>query len=329
MKILGDNQMNFMRYEMEDLVCSGHRLRKVKKMINFSIIANTFSDLETTVGRKGYGVEVGIKCLFLQFFYDLSDREFEERLRDDISFRWFCGFSLKEQTPDHTFMSRFRKVLGTKRVGDIFSLIVKASERANIIRPVFTFVDASSIKRKETTWQERDKALANEEDHLNNKNVDKYSSDKDARFGCKGKNKFWFGYKRHCSSDMSSGLIKKVAVTKANIPDHKGLKYVCPKEGMVFADKGYATKEAHRVLKSKKCHSGIILKNNMKLKNKDKDKWISKLRMPFERIFSKSRKRTRYMGLAKTQMQAFMEATVHNIKSLMTLDAPPLCLGGI
>jgi hypothetical protein len=218
-------------------------------------------------------------------------------------------------------------MLGAKRVGEIFSLIVKASERANIIRPVFTFVDASSIKRKENTWQERDKALANEEEQLNNKNIGKYSSDKEARFGCKGKNKFWFGYKRHCSSDMSSGLIKKVAVTN-NVPDHKGLKSVCPEKGMVFADKCYATKEAHKILKSKKCHSGIILKNNMKLKNKDKDKWISKVRMPHERIFSKFNKRTRYMGLAKTQMQAFMEATIHNIKRLITLDAPPLFFVG-
>jgi IS5 family transposase len=329
MKLTKENQMNFMRYEIEDLVHSEHRLRKVKAVIDFNILSKEFSDLETNLGRKGYGIERGIECLFLQFFYDLSDREFEERIRDDVSFKWFCGFSLKESTQDHTFLSRFRKTLGTKRVGEIFSLIVLASERAKILRPVFTFVDASSIKRKETTWKERDKALANDEDKFNNDNAEKYSSDKDARFGCKGKDKFWFGYKRHISSDMSSGLIKKVAVTKANVPDHKGLKNICPSSGMVFADKGYATKESNKILKAKGCHSGIILKNNMKNKNKDKDKWISKVRMPHERVFSKVNKRTRYMGLVKTQMQAFMESIVYNIKILLTINAPPLFAGGI
>jgi IS5 family transposase len=46
--------------------------------------------------------------------------------------------------------------------------------------------------------------------------VAEYSSDSDARFGCKGKEKFWFGYKRHVSVDMSGGLINQVSVTPAN-----------------------------------------------------------------------------------------------------------------
>lgn len=329
MKIEKEHQMTFMRYELEDLVCPDHRLRKIKEVIDFGVISKSFSDFEKQTGRKGYGVERGLESLFLQFYYDLSDREFEERIRDDMSFRWFCGFELKEQTPDHSFMSRFRKTLGTKRVGKLFNMIVKSSEAAGILRPVFTFVDASIIKRKEATWDERDKALAEDEEKLNNDNVSKYSSDKDARFGCKGKDKFWFGYKRNQSTDMGSGLIKKVAVTKANVSDHKALKHICPDGSIVFADKGYANKEVDKILKSKNCDSAVILKNNMKKKNKDRDRWLSKIRMPHEGVFSKMSKRTRYMGLCKTQMQAFMEAIVHNVKRLVTINAPPIFAGGV
>ena len=32
-----------------------------------------------------------------------------------------------------------------------------------------------------------------------------------------GNNKHWYGYKRHVSVDMQSGLINKVAVTPANV----------------------------------------------------------------------------------------------------------------
>ena len=45
------------------------------------------------------------------------------------------------------------------------------------------------------------------EEALNNRNVKKYSADPQARFGCKGKSKFWFGYKGHIGVDMGSGLI--------------------------------------------------------------------------------------------------------------------------
>ena len=39
---------------------------------------------------------------------------------------------------------------------------------------------------------------------------------KEARIGCKGKKKYWYGYKKHVSVDMKNGLINKVAVTAAN-----------------------------------------------------------------------------------------------------------------
>ena len=46
-------------------------------------------DLEKEMGRHGYGVDVGLTSLFLQFFDDVSDREREERLRYDLGFKWF------------------------------------------------------------------------------------------------------------------------------------------------------------------------------------------------------------------------------------------------
>ncbi len=64
------------------------------------------------------------------------------------------------------------------------------------MRKVFSFVDSGEIKVKKERWTERDKAIKEGEGSLNNSNVEKYSADKEARFGCKGKKKFWFGYKK-------------------------------------------------------------------------------------------------------------------------------------
>ena len=69
------------------------------------------------------------------------------------------------------------------------------------------------------------------------------------------------------------------------------------------------------------------MKNNMKGKNKDKDRWLTKVRAPFEGIFSKMEKRARYRGLAKVQMQAFLEGIVFNVKRLVVIGAPPLFTG--
>ena len=125
---------------------------------------------------------------------------------------------------------------------------------------------------------------------------------------------------------MGSGLITKVAITKANISDQEAFRYVCPEEGMVFADKAYCLKPAQLAMQIKGCHSGAILKKNMKAKNKDRDRWISSVRAPFEGIFSKQEKRARYRGTAKVQLQAFMDSIVYNIKRLVVINQPEFCV---
>ena len=318
----------FWNYDLNKIVKDDHPLRKINEMISFDAISESFSELAKETGRAGYGVEVGIRSLFLQFNYDLSDREMEERLRYDIGFKWFCGFTIEGETPDHTYFCRIRKVLGTERIAKIFRQINEKAEDKKIMRKVFTFVDSSTIKAKETTWGERDKAITEGAEALNNKNVGNYSADKDARFGCKGKNKFWFGYKKHASVDMGSGLIKDMVVTPANTTDQEGFKHICPDSGMIFADKQYCCKKARNIMKANNCHSGAILKNNMLQKNKDKDRWLSGMRAPFEGVFSKLKNRSRYRGLAKVQLQVFLEAIVFNVKRLLVLSAPPLFVMG-
>ena len=327
MKTERSPQMLFYSYDLEKIVRANHPLRDVAKVVDFRHLAVQFWKVLKKLGRRGYGLDVGIKCLFLQFWYDLSDRELEDRLRDDTGFRWFCRFSLEDVTPDHTYFTRIRTLLGAERIGEIFQMIMEKTEEKKILRKVFTFVDATAIKTKETTWAERDKALADGAEKLNNKNVEGYSADKDARFGCKGKDKFWYGYKAHASVDMGSGLIRTVAVTPANVSEQDGLELICPDGGMVVGDKAYCLKSAQETMTTRDCYSGAVLKNNMKGKNKDKDRWLTKLRAPFENVFSKWERKARYRGLLKVQSQILLEAIVFNIKRLLVINSPPLFAG--
>ena len=316
--------MAFYDYDLAEQVKGKHELSKIEEVVGFSGLVYRFKDLANSVGRQGYGVEVGIKALYLQFHYDLSDRELEDRLRFDLAFKWFCGFTAFGETPDHSFFGRFRKAMGTKRIGVLFKAINRRAEENGLLKKIFRFADATAIETKQTTWEERDKALANGDEALNNQNIKKYSADPEARFGCKGNSKFWFGYKGHVSVDMGSMLIDSIAATPANVSDQAGFAHVCPRSGeMVFADKAYCLKPAQTAMKKRGAHSAAILRNNMKSKNKDLDKWRSKLRSPFECIFSKFEKRARYRGLAKMQFQLFMDAIVWNVKRLVVITPWP------
>lgn len=311
---------------LEDLVPADHIYRKFVSLWSFKGVQKELASIEKDNNYKGYGSLRLFKCLLLQFMEDLSDRELERYLIENNTGKWFCNFGLTEDTPDHTVFGRMRSRIGTKKLSKIFNGLRSQLKSQGYMNEVFTFVDASSLIAKATLWQERDKAIKAKYDKLNNETLPKVAHDKDAKIGCKGKDKFWYGYKKHASVDMGSGLINKIAVTPANTPDAKGLKNVCPDQGAIYADKAYCTKPARRDAHKKRCHLSAIKKNNMVDKNKDLDRWISKLRAPYEGVFAQQRKRTRYCGIAKNQFALFMEAICFNLKRLSSIGPPGLVL---
>lgn len=298
----------------EKLVKEDNVFRKINNLVNFYDIVSPYYDLYSDTGAKGIDIVKGFKCLLVQFWENYSDREMEQAVQSNIAVKWFCGFKLLEETPDHSYFGKLRKRLGAKNVADIFNKVNDVLRDKGYFGDVFKFIDASSIVTKSALWEERDKAIKDGEEKLNNLVVSKYASDKDAKWGAKSKNKIWFGYKRHCSVDMRFGLIDKVALTPANVLDFQALKNICPENQMVFMDKLYDCKTADLVLEINNCASGTIRKNNNKNKNKDLDKWRSKIRMPFEGTFSKMSKRAKFRGKTKMAMQCFMEAMCHNLK---------------
>jgi transposase, IS5 family len=311
---------------LEDLVPSTHIYRKFSSLWQFDGIQRELKEIEKDNNYKGYGNVRLFKCLLLQFMEDLSDRELERYLNENNAAKWFCRFELTEQTPDYTLFGKIRSRIGTKLLAKLFNNLRDQLKAQGFMNEVFSFIDASQLIAKANLWQERDKAIKEKYEKLNNEVLPKVAYDKDARIGCKGKDQYWYGYKRHLSVDMQSGLINKVAITPANIPDAKGLKNVCPKQGATYADKAYCANNAKQDAARRGCYLRAIKKNNMKDKNRDLDRWLSSIRSPYERVFSKQRKRVRYCGIAKNQFAAFMEAICFNLKRLTVLGPPGVVL---
>jgi len=311
---------------LDDLVPPTHSYRQFIRIWSFSYAAQRLKKLEKDNPYKGYGLLRLFKCLLLQFMEDLSDRELERYLQENNAAKWFCEFGLMEATPDHSVFSKIRARIGTEVLGAIFSELRTQLKQQGVMNEVFSFVDASHLIAKATLWQERDKAIQQKYERLNNAVLPKVAADKQARIGCKGKDKYWYGYKQHVSVDMQSGLINKIAITPANSTDAQGLKHVCPSQGAIYGDKAYCTQPAKRAAAKNTCHLAAIKKNNMQAKNREQDAWYTQLRAPYERVFSKQNKRVRYQGVMKNQFAAFMQAISFNLKRLVTLDLPNFCL---
>lgn len=306
---------------LDQLVSKSHQYRKFKSLFNFNVIKDELCSIESDNNYKGYGIPRLFKCLLLQFMEDLSDRELERYMGDSNAAKWFCDFTLTDKTPDYSVFSRLRKKIGVDKLSAIFSIFRDQLRAEGYMGEVFTFVDASHLISKANLWEERDEARKCKYEKLNNEVLPEVARDKEAKIGCKSGSKFWYGYKKHVSVDMRSGMINKVAVTAANITDGKGFEKVMPSSGAIYADKAYCMSPTTTTAAKANLHLCAIKRNNMRGKNFDLDKYYTKLRSPFEGVFSKDNKRLRYLGLAKNQFAEFMNAICFNLRRLTVLAA--------
>ena len=180
-----------------------HAYRKLNRLINFDKFAIELQTTYSNLGQKGIPAVRGLKALLLQFWEDYSDRQMEAAVRENLAIRWFCGFSLTEKKPDHSYFGKFRKRIGTKLFADIFNAINEQLQKEGLFGNIFYFIDASTIITKSALWEERDRAIKDGHDKLNNLIVKDYAADSQARWGAKSKRNIWFGYKRHTAVDMA------------------------------------------------------------------------------------------------------------------------------
>ncbi len=178
---------------LEDLIPENHNYRKFAKLWSFDYVERQLKKLEKDNPFKGYGLLRLFKCLLLQFMENISDRELERFIQENTSAKWFCHFNLSEKTPDHTVFCKIRTRIGTKLLSKIFSQLRDQLKKQGLMSEVFTFVDATHLIAKATLWEERDKAIAEKYEKLNNEIISKFSADKQAKIGCKGKSKYWYG----------------------------------------------------------------------------------------------------------------------------------------
>ncbi len=310
--------MSLLFVPIENLVRKDHPYRVILSLVDCSSVGAVLSGCIKQDNSK-YSLVQGFKMLLLQYMEDLSDRELERYLEENNAAKYFCGFDLETDTPDHSYFGYLRDRIGLERLRDLFNKFRLDLKRKGVIKEIFTFVDASQLSSKLSIWNERDKAIKQGKTRLDNEVIAQIARDKNARIGCKGKNKYWYGYKRVRSVDMQSGLINKASVTPANIHDSKTAKGVCPDGGAVYMDKGFCSNKTERDIRRKGAEPRAIKRNNMKGKNKDLDRWLTGIRCPYERVFSKQSKMAKYIGIRKNLFAELMQSIAFNCKRLTNL----------
>jgi IS5 family transposase len=240
-------------------------------------------------------------------WYNLSDVQVIEQVKDRISFRSFAIGDFNCPVPDDTTLVRFRNRLKERKIYDKLLAKLEISMkrhdinvRCGIVAVDATIVQASSgVKEAETgaKWTYRE-----------------------------GKGAV-FGYKVHVAMDTESRIIEEVEVTSAAASETNHL--LVPEDAeVIVADKGYDSDANRYRLFKHNIEDGIMRKKprleDMSDEDVEHNKLISRHRAKIESKFGEMKRynglnRARYVGIERFKIQAILTIFAVNLKRYIKL----------
>ena len=130
----------------DTLVPSNHYLRAVLAVVDFERCREgLLSCYSPDQGRPAIEPTLLLKLEFLQYHYNLSDREVIEQSRYNMAFRYFLGLSLKSSLPHHTLLTVFRNRLGVERHQRVFDALVGQARERGLVKDRLRLKDATHM----------------------------------------------------------------------------------------------------------------------------------------------------------------------------------------
>lgn len=144
----------FIPGSMEDFIPEDHILKKVDRVLDLSWLREEVAGLYCEdKGRPGIDPEAAVKLMLAGFFHGIvHDRKLMREAQVNIAIRWFAGYSLDEELPDHSSLTRIRQRWGEEMFRRIFTRTVAVCAAAGLVSGETVHIDATLI-RADVSWE--------------------------------------------------------------------------------------------------------------------------------------------------------------------------------
>lgn len=346
------DQSFFGNYIYDQVVPEEHFLRLLNQLIDWDRFTDKLLKLYgggAEYGRPPFNPTQILKMCLLAYFYDLSERQTEVFVNENLPAKYFVGLGLDHRAPDHSTLSVFRERLTKQGKLDIFedllAEIIQMAQQSGIAFGSIQLIDSVHSKANVNTTKDQGR-----------KDSGKGPRDPDAKWGAKGSRKFkdhqgkevdqveyFMGYKGHVSMNAENNLITSMEVTPGNVYDGHHFCGLVDQDlaqeipvAIYAADRGYDDGNNHYYLQHRHLKSAISLRSfRTKKKDANKEIWLEmkhsseyqkgrKERYKIERKFGEAKQghglgRCRYVGLLNFGAQAYFTAIALNLKRMVKL----------
>lgn len=268
----------FITGSLRQLVPDDHILARVERVLDLSWLRDEVVDLYCADnGRPGIDPEVAVRLMLAGFLLGVvHDRRLMREAQVNVAIRWFIGYGLHEELPDHSSLTRIRQRWGAERFRRIFQRTVQACVAARIATGEVVHIDASLI-RAHVSWDalavrhvEAVEATDINEAERSGRQTGRFkkicTTDPDATMATNGRNRrLEPAYKQHTAVDDVAGVIVDVEVVTGEQNEGMAvparLDAIAETTGAPIAvatmDAGYAYAKVFRALEDRKIE-GIV-----------------------------------------------------------------------
>ena len=264
-------------------------------------------------GAPAWPAVMMLRCVMLAKWFNLSDPQLEENLKDRLSFRRFVGLSLADKTPDQTTFVVFRRRLREAKMDrTLFDAVAKHLDGLGVLVKEGTLVDATIIEQAKGKKREDGTSTRDQEATFTKKHGRSYH-----------------GYKGHIAADRSE-IVIDYRFSTASHHDSRYIDEMTTKEKqVVYGDSAYSSKERRERLRKRGVVDGICYKKNRGQAElyPYQEKWntmVSKVRALVEHPFARLKqsmglRRVRYRGLRRNELDFALNLIAYNLRRALSL----------
>jgi transposase len=131
---------------LEDLVPQNHFYRHLEAKLDLDFVRDWTQQLYADRGRPSIDPVVFFKLQLVMFFEGIrSERKLIETASLNLAHRWYLGYALDEELPDHSSLTRIRQRLGVDVFQRFFEKIVDLCQEARLVWGRELYVDATKV----------------------------------------------------------------------------------------------------------------------------------------------------------------------------------------
>ena len=150
----------FLSFDLDAAVPPTHILRRIAEVVDFSFVRDLAKPYYSHTGQPSVDPVVLFKLSLLGYLFGMmSERRLCEEAGLNLAWRWFLGYELDEEIPDHSVLSKARRRFGIKVYEQFFARVVKLCEERGLIQGKVLFLDSTQVAADASLQSLRSRAL--------------------------------------------------------------------------------------------------------------------------------------------------------------------------